>query len=461
MQRGWGVGEECVGTHAGVQPVTRNREFSKRTLTIGILVLAATSGLSLHDAAHARADDQRAEPEKQTDERGEAKGSPSSEQPRNQTGGAAKPKSKRATMASTPMVRRAVIDLEAMAKERREGQILPGDPSPGGVAGATVDLPDTGAPNTGALVEPAPVPVPIRRSLEPTLKPAPRPTPAQPEAATSTAKVIVPDAPVAAPAGDAGEDPLPELAAPEMSATNQADTPQPVRVSEPVEVSEPKVAVEPEVSAATPAPVTAPATAHAATIPAMDPAPTTVPARTHVVVATDIQPSRIDTATDASGKTISVEPPAVSVLGPVKARVIRTSGAGVEWRSGDTDWSSIPPDAQATGRVEVRAGLDGDTLLVVEDHVEIRIGRLARAVIETAGEADGTKSVHVTLSRGLVEVRLVGGASGGQGGGQGGGDGGWSRWVARVRTPDRGVVVMAPSSVEYDAFSGTRLKTLE
>lgn len=373
----------------------------------------------------------------------------------------------------SPVLRKPIINLEDQAKARRPGQIMPGDPAPNaGPSGAMIEIP------ASERVDPAPTPVPIKRE--------PRSREDRPRVSSPAAEMPAESAAPASPSASA-EDSVPASSAPAPSARTVERTPPKAAASVPATPAAPKPATSaaaeapqaeplPELSQPAPEqheaarPVAAVATDIAAPAnelaqakpvdreraPAIDRpesqsspalAPTAEPAPRAVP-----QPEpRVTAPSEALSQSPQADLPPVTVLGPSSVAVLRTSGDGsVEWRQGDASWSPAATAATASGRVEIRAGLDGDAVFVINDRVELRVGRLARVAIETATEGDGSKTIHLTLGRGAVEVRPVPGAQGS----------GWSQWIARIRTPDRAVALIGPSSIEYDAFAGSRIKLL-
>lgn len=301
-----------------------------------------------------------------------------------------------------PPVRRAkparkpVIDLEAQAKERRPGQILPGDPPPfaptsppeGRVRTApdgTLDLPAAATPAGNAIVAPAAVdapPGPFSERLK-------------------------------SPAGPAATAPAPE---PETTLPAQAPPATAPKTSPPAEPPPPAPEPSPQGPRAAAVAEPAPGTAAPQDVPLVDP-----------LVAHGVG-----------------EP---SGAGPASARVVSVGASGVQWRSGAGPWGTPEAGLEAEGRIEVRAGLDADLVLVVDGRAEVRVTRLGRAVIERSVEPGGGGVPMVTLTRGAVEIRPAAGATAGE-------------MLARVKTPDQQFGVLGALRVEYDAFSGTRRRAL-
>lgn len=352
----------------------------------------------------------------------------------------------------TPVLRKPLIDLESQAKSRREGQIMPGDPSPG--QGAVIDLPETRTP-----VDAAPRPVPIlRENVSGPARVRSSESVQKNEALASAAAEARP-APVA-PAIERREVEPREAAPRAVAMPRAAEGAASALTTEPL----PELTQTPEVEVASSGPgsdLLAGRGAVASDVGADLGASATASATTNEDPAAmsrkvEVNP-HVNELRAMGSASVSDEPasdlPPVTVLGPARVRVERSGGGqSVQWRGGADDWSTLGTGVgQADGRVEIRGGVDADATFVVEERLLVHVGRLARVVIETAGESNGSKSVHLTLARGKVEIQPIAGASGA----------GWSPWLARVRTPDRTVALVAPSSVEYDAFSGARIRVLE
>lgn len=142
----------------------------------------------------------------------------------------------------------------------------------------------------------------------------------------------------------------------------------------------------------------------------------------------------------------SVPMPLSTADAKVRVESVPEAASGAQWRAGADAWKTLAKGETAEGRIEVRAGLDADVVLSVDDHVQVRVARLGRAMIERCVEPGGTTSVSVVLSRGAVEIRPIGEPS--------------ARMFARVRTPDQSFGVVGPVRVEYDAFTGTRRRVV-
>lgn len=143
-------------------------------------------------------------------------------------------------------------------------------------------------------------------------------------------------------------------------------------------------------------------------------------------------------------------PPPASGYAPARVRVADTGMAGdqAQWRASVGGWQPLTEGQTTEARVEVRAGLESDVVLIVDDNIEVRVGRLARVAIEKATEPDGSTTVSLVVARGMIEVRPLPGARPVTA----------SRLLARVRTPDRSLALTAPAELTYDAFSGTRVR---
>ncbi len=149
------------------------------------------------------------------------------------------------------------------------------------------------------------------------------------------------------------------------------------------------------------------------------------------------------------GVVLTQVPMALSTGGAsVRLESISGDGAGVQWRVGDGPWTTPSAGQTADGRVEVRAGLDAQAVLVVDGTAQLRVSRLGRATIERCAEPRAASSVSVQVLRGAVEIRPLGEAAA------------TGQMFARVRTPDQGFGLTGPLRVEYDAFTGTRRRVV-
>lgn len=337
-----------------------------------------------------------------------------------------------------------MVDLDAMAKDRRPGQVMPGDPSPMG--GVATKVP-TG--NAGAI---AGVPTAADKPV----------TVASLEQNANKPQIKLPDTapynkPVLKPVGDSGA--RPDV----LNGTMPAPEPEPVVESKMVE----------NVTAPTPAP--APVAAVAApvaerVVPVVEAAPVVEPAASvaAVPVPQRVEPKiaqkmierapvpaapvgavvPVPASALVDGVVMMQVPSALSTSGAsVRVESITGDAAGVQWRIGNGPWTTPTVGQTAEGKIEVRAGLDGQVVLVVDGLAELRVTRLGRATIERCTESRGATSVGLGVTRGAVEVRPVGAAL--QEGARG-------QMFARVRTPDQVFGLVGPLRVEYDAFSGTK-----
>lgn len=290
----------------------------------------------------------------------------------------------------TRPVRKAVIDLEAQAKDRRPGQVMPGDPAPFSPApaapakGAPTPAPERPIDLPADIASPTPASAPTTGAVRPAPIP---PAPGQPFSSRAVGADGQP-----APAEPAAATPAPA----EAPAAAPAPTPPPAPAPEPARPAEPAPAAKPEASA----------------VPLVDP-----------LVISNL--------------------PAPAQTGPAKVRVVSVGSTAVQWKAGDAAWKSPAAGDEADARVEVRAGLDADLVLLVDDAVEVRVSRLGRATIERGGDLP-----MVTLTRGAVEIKPARG------------EGTPGQALARVKTPDGSFGVAGGLRVEYDAFSGTRRRAL-
>lgn len=310
-------------------------------------------------------------------------------------------------------MRKPIIDLRALARDRRPGQVMPGDPTP-----LTSPIPEL-APLPAAPAAPSTVRV----------EPGPPDGPIDlPESAPVRKPVV------SAPANDP---PAPMPAEPPRSAPVQPEpepiapapvTPSAIEAAPPVPPAVPTVQVVPVAPAA-------PAAAESAPVPA-------APADPEPVAPIAPPPAP---ATRLDGVILADLEPALS-LGPAALRIERRSGS-TQWRSADTGpstpWTSFSPGDQTTGRIEIRAGIDADAEIIVDDRVALRLSRLGRAVVERSNERSGASSVSITLARGTIELRPLTPPTS-------------PELIARIKTPDQSFGVTGPVRVEYDAFAGTR-----
>lgn len=261
-----------------------------------------------------------------------------------------RPRARASGSPSSGAIKRPVIDLEQMARDRRPGQVMPGDVSP--------DVPVT-APTSAAQVAVQPETA-IAQTGAKTLRSAPLVPGAQALQTAPTAAVSVDDF-------------------------------------------------------ARPAP-----------------------------------PSEAATTGVASG--IENDPAPIASLQPARVRVAAVTSTNAQWRAPVGGWQALSVGQESQARVDVRAGLDADVVMVVDDVVELRVERLGRVSIERGVESDGRSCVLVTLGRGRVEVRPVNASTPTPESA--------SSYLARVRTPDRSIGVRQGAVLEYDAFTGTRVRVL-
>ncbi len=306
-------------------------------------------------------------------------------------------------------VRPAVVDLGQMAKDRRPGQVMPGDPAPMGMPAAK--------PTADAAVMPA------------TTEKAGASTPGAPMAESTRVKesIKLPDTapaskPVLKPSIDAAA--RPEV----LSGTLPAPLPE---ASAAAAVATPAPAVATAVQAAPVDPVAAKPLAVSTAKPA-------IPERPEVggVALVD--------------GVVLKQVPAPLGTGGAKVRVESIGGvggsSGLQWRTGGVAWKSPAVGEVMEGVVEVRAGLDSEMVLIVDDLAKLNVTRLGRATIERCSEKGGVTTVGVRVDRGAVEVRPLTASAG--------------EMFARVRTPDQSFGLIGPLRVEYDAFTGTRRRVV-
>lgn len=369
----------------------------------------------------------------------------------------------------TRPVRKAIIDLEKLAKERRPGQVMPGDPSP---MSRTLIAAPTSSPENLPVAEP--------QNQQSTLAEAPLQQ--KKDALLDLPGGAAPEAPasrVQTPATLTRTEPAPEVATPavvisESVPVSVAQTqplqmePAPVQTATASELTQTQsqivqvpVAQVPAVEV--PAPAQPARGSEAAPLGAAQPdsvqtvAP--VAASNQENMSSIASPAAIATPPATSAPTLAALPVIVdgayvtnvgqpANVEAAKIRVARVGGdaTSVQWRLASQTWRTPAADDQVEGRIDVRAGLDSDLVLVVDENVELRITRLGRATVERAIESDGSKTVLVTLSRGAIELRSIGNTTG--------------TFFARVRTPDQMFGVAGMLRVEYDAFSGTRRRNV-
>lgn len=358
-------------------------------------------------------------------------------------------------------VRKPVVDLDSMAKERRPGQVMPGDPTPAASAGMQATR-ATPAVKTTSTVEsdgaPAPETRPItQQSLEPSaaksqeklpdtapyhkpvLRPyddrSPRPKSEEelaPSIVTEPTPTPDPRTAMASAAGSvSGGAPL----SPAASAERAEATPMPREEASPRTEPRAEPRTEPRAEA-NPAVERSTVTATAPTN-RTNPPPNVPP----IPVIPTVPAPTID------GPVMTNLPAATSMTG-ASVRVESVSGdpAAVQWRVGGGAWSTPAPGQTAEGKVEVRMGLDSHMTLTADGTTEVRVPPLGHATIERAREPGSGSSVLVSVSRGSVEVRPIGTP------------GGASGLYARVKTPDQSFGLVGPVRVEFSAFTGTKRK---
>jgi hypothetical protein len=282
---------------------------------------------------------------------------------------------------------------------------------------------------------PAPVNAPETSPLEPPAEPDTKPliamgSPSNPPSEPARAEAPAP-APIAAPTPQ----PTP------------APTPAPTPVPAPEPSGEPAPApvvarIEPR-----PAPVVSP-------VPTPPPAPVADPVREPVAVAgapAIREPGRDAPIVQPDDRVVP-RMPAAAGFGParVSLKAVQGDASAVQWRTGVTAWKSPEAGESIVGRVEVRAGMNADVRLVIDDAVEIVVARLGRVIIERSSEVGGGSMPAITLARGTVEVRPLADEGAGS-----------ENAHARLRTPDQTFGVRGPLRVEYDAFAGTRRLPLQ
>lgn len=298
-------------------------------------------------------------------------------------------------------IRKSIIDLRAMARERRFGQVLPGDPTPltSAVPGqAPANQPQSPAATSGVRVEPGPPDGPIDL----------------PESVMARKPVINAPAPEQGPST-----PQPLTSAP---------APAPARDAEPAP-AQPNVQVVP----------VAPAAPEAVAVPA----PAQPAVAEPVVAASPVVPAP-PAAPTLDGVILTAAEPSLGAA-PADVRVERRVG-GVQWRNADAPgsaWQSPSASDRISGRIEVRAGIDAEAEFIVDERVVVRVTRLGRAIIERSNERVGSSSVSVTLARGAIEVRSLNTPA-------------EPALIARIKTPDQSFAIAGALRVEYDAFAGTR-----
>jgi hypothetical protein len=320
-------------------------------------------------------------------------------------------------------VRKSVVDLEALAKERRPGQVMPGDPTP---------------------VLPAPIaarPAPSEETHAPVATPAapvgPPPSTIQlPDTAPSTRNIVKPESSADGRTSSI-EPPAPSLppAPPSPLAEELHSTPGAMAAS-----SLPQSPKGEPIAAIAAAASSAPKTSHAEPLPQMEPSKpeTTSPAPVAEAPATLVD------------KTIIPNIPMALSSGPAKIHVDSIPGAAdLQWRVPGEAWKTPAAGDTTESKIEFRGGLEAEIVLIVDERVQIRVSRLGRGTIERSAEVGGASAVSLTLSRGVVEIKPVKGATIAPG-----------EMLVRVRTPDQMFGVTGALRIEYEAFTGTRRRSL-
>ena len=348
-------------------------------------------------------------------------------------------------------VRKSMVDLDAMAKDRRPGQVMPGDPSPMGGVATKAPMGDAATPVGSFMSTDKPV------------------TAASLEQNANKPQIKLPDTapynkPVLKPVGDSAARPEVlngTMPAPEPEQVVQTKMVENVPAPVPAPVVATAVAPAPVVERAVPVVEVPAAVEHAALVAAVPVVERVEPkVAEKVIERAPVAAARVNAAAPVAaaapvpasvlvdGVVMMQVPSALSTGGAsVRVESITGDGAGVQWRTGNGAWTTPTVGQTAEGKIEVRAGLDGQVVLVVDGLAEVRVMRLGRATIERCTESRGATSVGLGVTRGAVEVRPVGAALQ---------DAGKGQMFARVRTPDQVFGLVGPLRVEYDAFSGTK-----
>lgn len=324
-----------------------------------------------------------------------------------QTGGAGASKP-RASGSSGPAARpvrrgrvykRPLVDIEKQAQERRPGQVLPGDPPREKFAPPVVEPKD--APGA-TPAPPTPVETPISLPGDTTrdggtgrlLKDAP--TPIDPNS------------------GPRGGAPVP--------ATTPAPAPAPAPAPKPSDAASFESGLSP---------VPGSETASAGEAPDL-------PGEPHQSTGAVPSASTPVARSTATVSSITNTPADVAV------RVVNAANAGVEWRAVGGAWRPLVSGDAATGRFEVRTGVDGEALIRVGDRVAVLVPPLSRVSI--ARRSADSPEAAFTIDRGAIELRAT----------EGGGSEPVQSWVC---TPDRtaGFESLPGVRIGYSAFSGTRV----
>lgn len=266
---------------------------------------------------------------------------------------AAKPQVTRPTTPAAQAVRRGrpykrpLVDLEKQARERRPGQVLPGDP-------------------------------PREQFAPPMIEP-------------KAAPIAEPPAPVAAPAGDATRDAttgqiLKEAPTP-VDPNNGPRGGSPANGSDPAPKPPP---AEPDSLEAGVTPVPGSATASAGEL--------AVAPREAAQSSAAIAPSALGAAARSTATVYSI------ANRPVDADVRVTSAAprDIEWRPEGGAWRPLAAGEVATGQFEIRSGVDGEAVVSVDGRVAVRVTPLSRVAVARRG-ADSNDPM-ITIERGAIEL---------------------------------------------------------
>jgi hypothetical protein len=337
-------------------------------------------------------------------------------------------------------VRKPVVDLQALAKERRPGQVMPGDPAPvvqspaaaaaspggnamtGGMEASSLPGANQDAPKGSAISLPDTAPG-NRNIMKPVTEENGRATAEAAPAPAMTTEVA--PAPAPAPATAPAPAPAPAPAAAEAVPVAAAAVPAATVTDLPMRLSG----------------------QHAEPLPQMEMPKDEAPS----AKVADAKPAALDAGAGLVDGSIVPNIPMALSTSAGKIRVVSIAGdsSGVQWRVPGEAWKTPTASETVESKIEVRNGLDSDLTLVVDDRVQLRVSRLGRVVVERSQEAGGTTAVYITLSRGALEVRPVK-------------DAGLTpnEMFARVRTPDQMFGVTGALRVEYQAFTGTRRRTI-
>lgn len=371
---------------------------------------------------------------------------------------AARPAASPAPQAAAPAVRPVPPGPAESAVPTQPGvvvsEVFTGTVPPAGVAAV---------PARPVVVEPsAPAPEPARAE----------PVAVQPE--VSRAPAVAPE-PVAAAQTPAPVEPVPVVSTPSEGGrdASPAQSPEPPRGIVLREAERP-IEPAPQAVARAPEPVSIPETVRPLEVERREPVAPSSPIPGLTPAAAPRDNERTVVLTPPPARVGNIEPkrdvppvreqemgllddrivprmPAPAGLGPARVSLKSVSGDGsqAQWRTGSTAWRTPEVGESVEGRIEVRAGIEADVKIVVDDAVEVTVARLGRVVIERASEVGGGSLPAITVARGAVEVRPLRDEGAGS-----------ENAHARVRTPDQTFGVRGGVRVEYDAFSGTRRTAL-